>query len=53
MFQIHLFLEEMLAKKTSVCVWNAALQGAEYFYYFGTQYFAAGFGLRGMQFCFG
>lgn len=33
-------------------MWNSALQGAEYFYYFGTQYFTAEFGLRAMQFSF-
>lgn len=35
-----------------MCAWNAALQGAEYFYYFGTQSFAAEFGLWAMQFSF-
>lgn len=44
--------KKCLLRKPVLCVWNAALQGAEYFYYFGTQSFAAEFGLQAMQFSF-
>lgn len=42
--------EKCLLRKLVLCVWNAALQGAEYFYYFGTQSSAAEFGLWAVQF---
>lgn len=35
-----------------LCVWNTVLQGAEYFYYFGPESFAAEFGLQAVQFSF-